>query len=156
MTIDRSLGPGLRLPPPVLYLVGLAVGIAVDYSWPLPLLAGLTRYVVASAIVIVSVLIMPPVLVRFRRAGTPFDVRKAASTLITDGPYRFSRNPAYLSLTLVYLGVGFFLNNGWVLILVIPVLLVMDLWVVRREESHLEAKFGDEYRKYKSEVRRWL
>ena len=109
-----------------------------------------------TIVVIVSVLIMPPVLRRFRRAATPFDVRKAASTLITDGPYRFSRNPAYQSLKLLYVGIGLFLNNGWVLILVVPVLLVMDLWVVRREEEHLEAKFGNEYRNYKAEVRRWL
>ena len=141
MTVDRSLGPGLRVPPPILYLIALAVGIALDYLWPLPVLGGSTRYVVSAAIVIVSLLIMPSVLARYRRAATPFDVRKAASTLITDGPYRFSRNPAYLSLTMLYLGIGLFINNWWVLILVIPVLLTMDLWVVRGEESHLEAKF---------------
>ena len=66
----------------------------------------LTIYIVASTVVIVSVLIMAPVLVRFRQSATPFDVRKAASTLITDGPYRFSRNPTYLSLTMLYLGIG--------------------------------------------------
>lgn len=99
---------------------------------------------------------MPPVLRRFRRAGTPFDVRKPASALITEGPYRFSRNPSYVSLTLLYLGIGILLNNGWILILVAPVFLVMDLWVVRREERHLEAKFGEEFLRYKAAVRRWL
>ena len=156
MTVDRSLGPGLRVPPPILYLGALTLGVALDFLWPLPVLAGVTRYVVASAVVILSALIMPPVLARFRRAATPFDVRKGASALITDGPYRFSRNPAYLSLTMLYLGIGIFLNSGWVLISVIPVFLAMDLWVVRREEAHLEARFGDEYRNYKAKVRRWL
>ncbi len=99
---------------------------------------------------------MPPVLRRFRRAGTTFDVRKAASVLITDGPYRFSRNPSYVSLTLLYLGIGFLLNNGWILLLVVPVLLVMNLWVVRKEERHLETKFGEDYLRYKAAVRRWL
>jgi len=88
---------------------------------------------------------MPPVLRRFRRAGTRFDPRKAASVLITDGPYRFSRNPSYVSLTLLYLGVGIILNNGWILLLVVPVLLIMNLWVVRKEERHLETKFGVDY-----------
>ena len=96
------------------------------------------------------------VLRRFRRAGTPFDVRKTASVLITDGPYRFSRNPSYVSLTLLYLGIGTLLNNGWILILVAPVFLVMDLWVVRREERQLETKFGEDYLRYKAAVRRWL
>ena len=99
---------------------------------------------------------MPLVLRRFRRAGTTFDVRKSASALITEGPYRFSRNPSYVSLTLLYLGIGILLNNGWILILVAPVFLVMDLWVVRREERHLEATFGEEFLRYKATVRRWL
>jgi protein-S-isoprenylcysteine O-methyltransferase Ste14 len=111
---------------------------------------------IASILIIVSVLMMPPVLIRFRRAATPFDPRKAASSLITDGPYRFSRNPAYVSLAMLYLGIGILLNNGWVLILVIPVFFVMDLWVVCREERHLEAKFGEQYLHYKAAVHRWL
>jgi len=76
--------------------------------------------------------------------------------LITNGHYRFSRNPAYVSLTLLYLGVGILFDNVWILILVIPVFLVMDLWVVRGEERHLSAKFGEEYLRYKASVRRWL
>jgi protein-S-isoprenylcysteine O-methyltransferase Ste14 len=99
---------------------------------------------------------MPPVLSRFRRAATTFDVRKAASALITDGPYRFSRNPTYLSLTLLCLGLAIVLDSGWVLILLILVFLLMNLWVVRREERHLEAKFGEQYLRYRASVRRWL
>jgi protein-S-isoprenylcysteine O-methyltransferase Ste14 len=88
---------------------------------------------------------------------TPFfDFRKAASVLITDGPYRFSRNPSYVALTLLYLGVGIILNNGWIWLLVVPVLLVMDLRVVRKEERHLETTFGEDYLRYKAAVRRWL
>jgi protein-S-isoprenylcysteine O-methyltransferase Ste14 len=114
-----------------------------------------TKYLIAAILIIASILIMPFVLMRFRRAATPFDVRKAASSLITDGPYRFSRNPTYVSLTLL-LGIGILINSGWVLMLVIPVFLVMDLWVVRREERHREAKFGEQYLRYKRTVRRWL
>ena len=99
---------------------------------------------------------MPFVLMRFRRARTPLDVRKPATALITQGPYRFSRNPIYVSMTLLYAGLAFLLGNGWVLALAAPVLLVMDFWVVRREERHLEAKFGEDYLRYKAAVRRWL
>ena len=155
-TVDAMTGSGVRIPPPVLYLVALALGVALDYLWPLSFFAGTSRYVIGSIIVIVSVAIMPPVLWRFRRAGTPFDVRKPASALITDGPYRLSRNPTYLSLTLVYLGIGILLDNGWALMLVVPLLVVMDRWVVVSEERHLAAKFGDQYLRYKSAVRRWL
>ena len=153
---DATAGSGVRVPPPVFYLTALAVGVALDYLWPLSLIGGASRYVVGTFLVAVSVAIMPSVLWRFRRAGTPFDVRKSASALVTDGPYRFSRNPAYLSLTLVYLGIGILLDSGWVLILVVPVLVVMDRWVVASEERHLEAKFGEQYSRYRSSVRRWL
>ena len=156
MNAEPSSGPGIRVPPPVLYLAGLAIGVALDYRWPLSVVAGVLRYVIGSVLIILSAVIMPPVLKRFRRAATPFDVRKAASALITDGPYRFSRHPTYVSLTMLYLGLGVLLDNGWVLILVLPIFLAMDLWVVRKEERHLEATFGDQFRRYKAGVRRWL
>ncbi len=156
MNVEASSGPGIRIPPPVIYVAALAIGFVLNYLWPLSPLPGFSRYVIGSVVILVSGLIMPLVLRRFRRAGTPFDVRKPASALITEGPYRFSRNPSYVSLTLLYLGIGILLNNGWILILVAPVFLVMDLWVVRREEPHLEAKFGEEFLRYKAAVRRWL
>ncbi len=119
-------------------------------------LPGSWRYILGSLLIVVSGLLITPVLRRFRRAGTTFDVRKAASVLITDCPYRFSRNPSYVALTFLYLGVGTILNNGWIWLLVVPVLLVMDLWVVRKEERHLETKFGEDYLRYKASVRRWM
>ncbi len=156
MNSETHIGPGIRLPPPVIYLAALLTGIVLNSLWAMSPLPGSWRYIVGSLLIVVNVLIMPPVLRRFRRAGTAFDVRKAASVLITDGPYRFSRNPSYVSLTLMYLGVGIILNNGWILLLVVPVLLVMNLWVVRKEERHLETKFGEDYLRYKAAVRRWL
>jgi len=124
--------------------------------WPIGLLSGRWDAVIGVVLIVVGVAIMPPVLVRFRRADTPFHPHKPASALITDGPYRFSRNPAYVALTLWYLGIGVLLHNGWVLLLAIPVLLVMDQRVIRSEERHLEARFGDQYLHYKCQVRRWL
>ena len=155
MNVEASSGP-IRIPPPVIYVAALAIGFVLNYLWPMSPFSGSSRYVIGSLLIAVNVLIMPPVLRRFRRAGTAFDVRKAASVLITDGPYRFSRNPSYVALTLLYLGVGIILNNGWIWLLVVPVLLVMDLWVVRKEERHLETKFGEDYLRYKVAVRRWL
>ena len=156
MSKETSAGPGIRIPPPVIYLAALVIGSVLDYQWPLSPLLGSSRYVVGPVIAITGGLIMPPVLVRFRRSGTTIDVRKPATALITEGPYRFSRNPIYVSLTLLYLGIGTLLNNAWILILVAPVFLVMNMWVVSREERHLEATFGEKFMRYKAAVRRWL
>lgn len=156
MSLRQHEGPGLPVHPPVLYLAVLFVGIGLHYLWPIAPVPGPWGSIVGVLLIVLGTAIMPPVLARFRRAGTPFDPHKPASALITDGPYRYSRNPAYVALTLWYLGLGLLLNNGWVLLLVLPLLLVMDRCAIRREEQHLEAKFGEEYQRYQSTVRRWL
>ena len=156
MNVEASSGPGILIPPPVIYLSGLALGFLLDQIWPVPALPDSLRYISGSVVIVVSGLVMPFVFMRFRRAGTTLNVHKPATALITEGPYRFSRNPIYVSLTLLYLGVGILLDQGWSLILVAPVFLVMNIWVVSREERHLEASFGDEYLRYKAAVRRWI
>jgi protein-S-isoprenylcysteine O-methyltransferase Ste14 len=147
---------GLPVHPPVLYLAALLVGVGLNYGRPMSPLPGRWGDIVGIVLIVLGTALMPPVLTRFRRAGTPFDPHKPASALITDGPYQFSRNPAYVALTVWYLGIGLVLNNVWVLLLTIPLVLMMDRWAIPREEQHLEAKFGDDYRRYKSLVRRWL
>jgi protein-S-isoprenylcysteine O-methyltransferase Ste14 len=149
-------GPGLRVHPPLIYLAALLIGMGLNPWWPIGLLHGRWGGIIGVVLIVAGVIIMPPVLTRFRRANTPFNPHKPASALITDGPYRFSRNPAYIALTLWYVGVGLLLNNGWVLLLAIPVLLVMDRRVVPGEEHHLQTRFGEQYLRYKSQVRRWL
>ena len=151
----ETRGP-VPCPPPIIYLAALLVGLALDRLWPSPHLPAPLASAFGTLLVIASAAIVLPAFLRFRRAGTSFDVRKPATALVTSGPYRFSRNPGYVSLTLLYLGVGLLLNNIWVLLLVMPTLLVMDQWVVRREERHLEERFGEDYERYKRSVRRWL
>jgi protein-S-isoprenylcysteine O-methyltransferase Ste14 len=149
-------GPGPFVHPPLIHLAALLVGIGLNHRWPLAL--GPDRWGDAAGLVLIAAgaAIMSPVLRRFRRAGTSFDAHKAASALITDGPYRFSRNPAYVALTLWYLGAGLVLSNAWVLSLALPLLLWMDAWIIRGEERHLEQHFGEPYLRYRSSVRRWL
>jgi len=90
------------------------------------------------------------------RAHTSVDPVKPTTALVTEGPYRYSRNPIYVALTLLYLGVAFLVNALWILLLVVPVLLVMRYGVIAREEAYLTRKFGDAYRQYTAQVRRWL
>lgn len=91
-----------------------------------------------------------------RRAGTNIDPRKPATALVVTGPFRYTRNPLYLSLTLLYLGIAALVNALWPLVLLPVVLVVIRRWVIAREELYLKRKFGEAYRKYKATVRHWL
>jgi len=90
------------------------------------------------------------------RAGTTVNPFGSTTRLVTEGPFRFSRNPLYVSLTLGYLGITLLLNAVWPLLLLPPLLLIVQLGVVGPEERYLEETFGDEYRDYRSRVRRWF
>jgi protein-S-isoprenylcysteine O-methyltransferase Ste14 len=90
------------------------------------------------------------------RAHTPVDPLKPTTALVTEGPFRYSRNPIYLALTLLYLGVVLLINALGILLLVVPAVLVLRYGVIAREEAYLTRKFGDAYRQYTAQVRRWL
>jgi protein-S-isoprenylcysteine O-methyltransferase Ste14 len=76
------------------YLAALLIGVGVNYLWPMAPVPERWGGIAGIVLIVVGIAIMPPVLVRFRRAGTPFNAHLPTSALITDGPYRFSRNPA--------------------------------------------------------------
>ena len=79
-----------------------------------------------------------------------------AHLYIQTGPYRLSRNPIYLSFTLLELGIGILVNSAWVLGMLIPTVAFISYGVIAREEEYMAAKFGEEYRGYKTDVRRWI
>jgi protein-S-isoprenylcysteine O-methyltransferase Ste14 len=92
----------------------------------------------------------------FRRAGTPLSVFKPAKKLLTTGPYLRTRNPIYLSFAWIYLGFAFWTASLWPFLFLIPLVITINRLVIAREEAHLEARFGQDYRDYKARVRRWM
>lgn len=90
------------------------------------------------------------------QAHTAFDARKSTTQIVTTGAFRFSRNPTYLSLTLLLIGIAFAISSLWVLVSVVPAVVATQWGVVLREERYLKVKFGEDYRSYASKVRRWL
>ena len=92
-----------------------------------------------------------------RRADTPIDSRKPVSNLTTEGPFRYTRNPAYLSMTMIYAGVAVLRNASWAILLLPLVLVAIQRdQIVGREERYLERTFGEEYLDYKARARRWV
>ena len=156
MTKDKADNAGVMMPPPLIYGAGLLIGLALEYLWPLALLPDRGRYPVAFIVLAASGALIAWAFVEFRKAGTSIYPRQPTVALITSGPFRFSRNPSYLSLSLLYLGIGIALDSVWVLGMIVPVLVAMHVTVILREERYLEGKFGEDYRRYKVSVRRWL
>lgn len=92
----------------------------------------------------------------FRRTGQHPNPRTPTQELVFDGLYRYTRNPAYVSIAMIQIGLAFLLGNPWLLVVLVPVLPVMHYAVILPEEAYLERKFGEEYLAYKRRVRRWL
>jgi protein-S-isoprenylcysteine O-methyltransferase Ste14 len=142
--------------PPVIYATFFIIGIITDRAlshsiefYGFPHRAG---WVLA----VIGFLIVGWAVARFVKEKTHVDVRKPATTLVIQGPYRFSRNPMYLAATLLYAGVAIAYGKTATLVFLIPCLIVMHYGVITREERYLDGKFGDTYRDYRTKVRRWL
>ena len=151
---------GVIAPPPVIYLIGLVAGLVADWLYPLGIgpggLAPPTQWL-AGAIVILSALALAGAAIwEFRRVGTNVPTYRPTTALVIAGPYRRTRNPIYIALSLLFAGIAVAADNGWLLIALVPILAVMNWGVVAREDAYLEAKFGEDYRAYKRRVRRWL
>lgn len=147
---------GVVVPPPLIYLGFLALGLVLDYVWPVAGLPQTLQYVLGAVLIAAGLAVVILAWLRFRGAGTHIEPYKPTTAIITDGVYRFSRNPIYLALSGIYAGIGVALDNLWVLALLLPILLVIRFGVIAREERYLEDKFGEDYRRYRSTVRRWL
>jgi protein-S-isoprenylcysteine O-methyltransferase Ste14 len=92
----------------------------------------------------------------FTRAGADVVPGKPATTLVTKGPYRVTRNPIYIGFTLLYFGIAILATSVWMLLLLVPLLIILQKGVVEREEVYLDSKFGEAYQKYQARVPRWL
>lgn len=143
--------------PPLIYLAGVLLGLWLGprvplrfpLSWPLYSIVGVVLGAVALALLAWGV-------ATFRRAGEQLDPHTPTVRILTGGPYRWTRNPLYLGLAVMQVAIGTSLQNAWIVLLTAPVAAVITWGVIVREERYLERKFGDEYRRYRDSVRRWI
>lgn len=144
-------------PPPVMYIGALLLGFAIHAVSPIWIFRTPHAHVILGGLLFVlSAAFTRWAFLTMRRFGTTANPKKPSEALATSGPFQFSRNPIYVAMTGLYVGLDFMVNSAWPLILLGPLLLLMDWGVIRREERYLSGKFGDVYMAYKSRVRRWL
>lgn len=151
--------PGVRFPPPTLFVVGFLIAVALD-RWMLSLrLGGINRTALLIAgwvLIVAGMLVLLWALLTFARARTAIFPSRPARTIVATGPYRFSRNPMYVGLSAIYIGLALLMSRAWPLLLLPLVLLALYALVIRREEHYLGHAFAEEYGAYRSRVRRWL
>jgi protein-S-isoprenylcysteine O-methyltransferase Ste14 len=152
-------GPNIRVPP-LYFIGGFLVGMLLHATVrPFPFANGpAARTLVTAGWIVfwIGMLVAHSGVATFMLAGTTMFPFKEASRLVTHGPYRFTRNPMYLGLTLAYAGLSLALNTVWPLILLPLMLWLLVKTVIEVEEQYLTAEFGDAYTSYRKRVRRWL
>lgn len=147
---------GVRVPPPLIYVAFFAIGLLLQQILPLPFLPRLPARVAALIFLGGYVLLFGWSYRLFRRAHTSLVPVVPATELVVRGPYRFTRNPMYLSLLCLYLAVALWFGVPWALLLTPLVVLAVQRTVIAREERYLERRFGEAYRQYRTRVRRWI
>lgn len=148
----------VSFPPPFVYLGFLLLGLGAERFVP-PSTFGVERtpLIVAGTILFLAgVAIGVPASGLFRRLGTNVEPWKPVTRIVSTGLFRWTRNPMYLGMALLYAGLALGLDGPLALILLPVVLVIIRTQVIAREEAYLEAKFGEEYLDYKSRVRRWI
>lgn len=160
MTDESRDRADVRVFPPAIPLVAILLGAGLNRLWPLDLgfaVPSPERYWLGGLIVIGAVLVLGLwSVVLFRRGGQDENPWKPTPHLEERGPFRITRNPMYLQMVVVCVGVSVVLMNGWILALTPLVAWGLQRFVIIPEEVYLERKFGEAYRAYKRRVRRWL
>jgi protein-S-isoprenylcysteine O-methyltransferase Ste14 len=149
----------LPVPPPFLYFIPFLAGGVLHHTVggdriPAPMLPA--ARLLGWILVALGVAINASAWIAFHRARTPVIPTRPTTAIVASGPYKFTRNPLYLSLAIVYLGTPLLLGYAWPYIFFPLVPFLVARLVIRREESYLERKFGAEYTRYRDSVRRWL
>jgi protein-S-isoprenylcysteine O-methyltransferase Ste14 len=143
--------------PPALYLLTLAAAYLLQRIVPLPTwIPQPYANQIGWPLFLFGVMVGCVAIFGFRQIGTPVDPTARAARLATDGIYAVTRNPMYVGAVIALLGVGIARGSSWLLILTCGLPLALTRLAIEREEAHLDSRFGDEYRRYKSRVRRWL
>ncbi len=150
--------PGIYIPPPLFYVAIFFAAVLMQRLLPLSrnFFYTTTSKIIGSVVILIGLLFNLPALRQFFKTKNTLVTIKPANSLQTTGIYSVSRNPMYLSLLLFYIGLSFIIGNWWNLILLPFLILIVQEYVIKREEKYLDRRFGQQYFDYKAKVRRWL
>jgi protein-S-isoprenylcysteine O-methyltransferase Ste14 len=156
MSDAPSDAPAVRIIPPLIYLAGLIVGGLASFVLPTRVMPAPLAWTIGGILLLFGVTLAGSAIFRFKSAGTTVRPDRAPSRLVIAGPYKFTRNPMYLGLAVVYLGIAVADQSLWALVLLPAVLLIIRRRAIAPEEAFLERRFGADYTSYQAKVARWL
>ena len=142
--------------PPFIYLAAVLAGVALELLQPLRWLPARAAAWVGVPLVLLSTALFIASTRRLKVAGTPVPRNQPTTVIVQSGPFRFSRNPIYLALSVLLVGIACGRNSVWLLGTLAAAMGLIGLVVIPREERYLERRFGTEYLQYKTSVRRWF
>jgi protein-S-isoprenylcysteine O-methyltransferase Ste14 len=151
---SKQGGARVRVPPPLVFLAAIIAGALLPglrLQWP-------WAARIAAGVILIAGALAPGIgaMRLFRKTGQDPKPWQPTPELIFDGPYRYTRNPMYVSMVLITLAVSAFSQRAWIAVLAPVALLIVHFTAVLREEAYLADKFGEPYLAYKAKVRRYL
>jgi protein-S-isoprenylcysteine O-methyltransferase Ste14 len=154
-----SRGPGIRCYAPVVFATVFAAGWLLNHTWHLPIAvagSGNVRIAAGWLLSVAGVLLSVLSIATLVRAKTTFMPDRESNRLIVGGPFSISRNPIYVGMLAIYVGMTLLANTAWPILLLPVVWIWMRVGIINREERYLAEKFGEPYAEYRRRVRRWL
>jgi len=153
---DPTDHAGVVFHPPVLLAVLIAAGFVLRWAAPMQVVPLSVSRTLGPFLTAASFGLAGWAAVTFRKRGTSVPTYTPTDAIVSTGPYRLSRNPIYVSMALLLVGLGVWTNSGWFWLLAVISVLLLTFGVIVREERYLARKFGHEFDEYRSRVRRWI
>ncbi len=142
--------------PPTIFGVAFLAGLGIDFIYPSPSMSLWLQLGSGVAFIAGGVLLIRSSMRGIDGAGTTYDPYAASTALVTSGIYRHTRNPGYLGLAIIQIGLALMIDSPWIALSVVVAIIVTSQFVIKLEEEKLTRTFGQEYQDYLSKVRRWI
>lgn len=146
----------VKIPPPFVGLIIILLGIASKYLFGVSFISDTLRWGFGALFIVGGIVLLFNSIVGFKKKKTNIPPWEPTTVIVQDGPYKFSRNPIYLAFLMIVAGEICLLNDAVALLLLIPLFLFLNNYVIPKEERYLLEKFPKEYGDYKKAVRRWV
>ncbi len=158
MIENKKDSPGVYIPPPLFYVVIFLIALFLQKQFPINaiIFRGQGIKILGIIFIVIALFFLIRSLGQFLKSKNTLIPMLPASSLQTNGIYQITRNPMYLGLAIVYLGLSCLIGNWWNFILFPFLLLFVQQYIIKHEEKYLDRRFGNEYADYKRKVRRWL